>query len=194
MYGGLFWAVVKTIDFLIKLVRLLFRQLLKKLGQLFIPTSGHTTPELIKCWLFRSIPAELVPSISRNFLLTWRKSSEKRRTIRLENFNSVVVAAGSMTSIKSPNVYKSCPKVISLEKWKIYKNFLKCGWFGQTNCCHKLWKVAQSVINCPIWSHWSWGSSCQGVERQEVEVTAVPQKLHFVGGSSHLSNKCLTGT
>ena len=116
MYGGLFWAVVKTIDFLIKLVRLLFRQLLKKLGQLFIPTSGHTTPELIKCWLFRSIPGELVPSISRNFLLTWRKSSEKRRTIRLENFNSVVVAAGSMTSIKSPNVYKSCPKVISLEK------------------------------------------------------------------------------
>ena len=28
-----------------------------------------------------------------------------------------------------------------------------CGQFGQINCCHGLWKVAQSVINCPIWSH-----------------------------------------
>ena len=29
-----------------------------------------------------------------------------------------------------------------------------CGRFGQNNCCHRLWKVAQSAINRPIWSHW----------------------------------------
>ena len=26
--------------------------------------------------------------------------------------------------------------------------------FGQINCCQILWKVAQSPINRPIWSHW----------------------------------------
>ena len=31
---------------------------------------------------------------------------------------------------------------------------LECGRFGQTNCCHRLWKVAQIPINRPIWSHW----------------------------------------
>ena len=25
---------------------------------------------------------------------------------------------------------------------------------GQINCCKRLRKVAQSAINCPIWSHW----------------------------------------
>ena len=29
----------------------------------------------------------------------------------------------------------------------------ECGRFGQIYCCHRLWKVAQSAINCPIWSH-----------------------------------------
>ena len=29
-----------------------------------------------------------------------------------------------------------------------------CWQFGQNNCCHGLLKVAHSVINCPIWSHW----------------------------------------
>ena len=32
----------------------------------------------------------------------------------------------------------------------------KCGWFEQNNCCHRLCKVAQSSINCPIWSHCLW--------------------------------------
>ena len=60
--------------------------------------------------------------------------------------------ACSVTGKKSPNVYKSCPKMILLEKWKILTP-LQCGQFGQNNCCHWLWKVAQSAINRPIWSH-----------------------------------------
>ena len=44
------------------------------------------------------------------------------------------------------------------QKWLHYKkidfdNFTKkCGLFGQPNCCQRLLKVAQSPINCPIWS------------------------------------------
>ena len=30
----------------------------------------------------------------------------------------------------------------------------ECGRFGQINCCQRLQKVAKSLINCPIWSHW----------------------------------------
>ena len=35
------------------------------------------------------------------------------------------------------------------------QNSQKCGQFGRNNCCHRLWKVARSAINCPIWSHCS---------------------------------------
>ena len=35
----------------------------------------------------------------------------------------------------------------------LYKNGIKCGQFWLNNCCHRLLKVDQSVINCPIWSH-----------------------------------------
>ena len=38
--------------------------------------------------------------------------------------------------------------------WHFYKKFLTCEPFGQNNCCQRLWKVAQSAINHPIWSHW----------------------------------------
>ena len=31
----------------------------------------------------------------------------------------------SVTRKKAPNVYKSCPKIISLEKWKIFDTFIK---------------------------------------------------------------------
>ena len=31
----------------------------------------------------------------------------------------------------------------------------ECRRFGKINCCQRLKKVAQSPINCPIWSHWS---------------------------------------
>ena len=43
----------------------------------------------------------------------------------------------SVTSKKSPNVYKSCTKII-----------YTCGQLGQNDCCHRRWKVAQSPINC----------------------------------------------
>ena len=56
----------------------------------------------------------------------------------------------SVTSKKSPNVYKSCPNMISLEKLKIFTPL-----FGQISCYQRLCKVAQSLINCPICSHWS---------------------------------------
>ena len=32
-------------------------------------------------------------------------------------------------------------------RWILYKSCLKCGQFGQNNCFHRLWKVAQSAIN-----------------------------------------------
>ena len=63
----------------------------------------------------------------------------------------------SVTSKKSPKVHKSCPKnifyKINERFWHLYKNCQKCGRFGQNNCCRRLWKVAQSTINRPIWSH-----------------------------------------
>ena len=37
--------------------------------------------------------------------------------------------------------------------WQLYKNCLKCGWFGQNNCCHRPWNFAHSAINRQIWSH-----------------------------------------
>ena len=43
---------------------------------------------------------------------------------------------------KSPNVYKNCPRMISLEKWWIFDTFTKiafeCGRIGQINCCLRL--------------------------------------------------------
>ena len=56
----------------------------------------------------------------------------------------------SVTSKNSPNVYKSCPKRISLVKWKILTPLQKlskmCWRLCQNNCCPGLWKVAQSII------------------------------------------------
>ena len=46
--------------------------------------------------------------------------------------------------------------MISLENWKIsttLQKLTKMWALGQNNCCHRLWKVAQSSIYCPIWSH-----------------------------------------
>ena len=46
--------------------------------------------------------------------------------------------------------------MISQEKLKILTLLQKLpkNWFGQTYCCCRLWKVSQSSINHPIWSHW----------------------------------------
>ena len=38
-----------------------------------------------------------------------------------------------------------------------------CWHFGQNNCCSGLWKVAQSVINHPIWSYWLEDTSVVGL-------------------------------
>ena len=46
--------------------------------------------------------------------------------------------------------------MILLEKLKIWTplpKIAKGGKFGQSNCFHRLWKVAQNPINRPIWSH-----------------------------------------
>ena len=53
----------------------------------------------------------------------------------------------SVTSKRLPNVYKSCPKMISLEKLRILTSLQKLPKNG------RLWKVALSPINRPIWSH-----------------------------------------
>ena len=67
------------------------------------------------------------------------------------------VAAASVTRKKSPNVYKKLPKNDLAWKMKAIDTFTKIAikreQFGQNNCCQMLWKVAQSSINCPIWSH-----------------------------------------
>ena len=62
--------------------------------------------------------------------------------------------ANSVTSKKVPNVYKSCPKMILLEKWRFWHIYKTCIKFGQNNLYQRLWKVSQSEINRPIWSHW----------------------------------------
>ena len=53
----------------------------------------------------------------------------------------------SVISKTLPNVYKSCPKMISLEKLRILTSLQKLPKNG------RLWKVALSPINRPIWSH-----------------------------------------
>ena len=66
---------------------------------------------------------------------------------------------GSVTSKKLPNVYKSCPQKYFTTKIKEFDTFTKiayaCWRFGRINCCQRLLKVAQIIINRPIWSHWS---------------------------------------
>ena len=61
---------------------------------------------------------------------------------------------------------KSCPKMISLEKLKILTTLQKLPKnvedFGQINSCQRLWKVAQSAINHPIWSHCQWVVTREG--------------------------------
>ena len=62
---------------------------------------------------------------------------------------TLTLVSPRVTSKKYPNIYKSCPKMISTQM-KDFNNFKKLTktvtWFGQNNCCHRLWKVAQSAI------------------------------------------------
>ena len=43
-------------------------------------------------------------------------------------------------------------KIIDFDNFT--KIALECGRFGQINCCQRLYKVAHSSINLPLWSHW----------------------------------------
>ena len=45
----------------------------------------------------------------------------KVQLVLLSCYVSFNMLGSSVTSKKSPNVYKSCPKMISLEKWKVLK-------------------------------------------------------------------------
>ena len=63
--------------------------------------------------------------------------------IEVERVNSLCrVVAQPVWPEKSPNVYKSCPKMISQEKWYILIPLQKLpkisGRFGQNNCCQRL--------------------------------------------------------
>ena len=77
-------------------------------------------------------------------------------------FNSITLLKASVTSSvtrkKSPNFYKSCLKMISLEKLKILTPLQKLpknvGDLGQWIVAKGFKKVAQSPINRQIWSHW----------------------------------------
>ena len=61
-----------------------------------------------------------------------------------------------MWPVKNCQISTKLLKMISLENWKIsttLQKLTKMWALGQNNCCHRLWKVAQSSIYCPIWSH-----------------------------------------
>ena len=94
----------------------------------------------------------------------------------------------SVTSKKSPNVYKSYPKIISLEKWMILTPLQKLpknvGDLGKLIVAQSLWKVAQGPINRPIWSQclkityfnepWKWKSVFTGLLHKEKEAKHWP--------------------
>ena len=67
----------------------------------------------------------------------------------------------SVTSKKLPNVDKSCPKMISLEKLKILTTLqnlpTNVGDLGKLIVATGFEKLPQIPINRPIWSHWLQG-------------------------------------
>ena len=103
-------------------------------------------------WIFST-------TIKNDFIFTSRcvSSEEKSGASRIYNFANVDLTAWPVKSRQMS--IKSGPKMISLENehFDTFKNCLKCGRIGQSNCCQGLWKVAISAINRPIWSHWLCG-------------------------------------
>ena len=100
------------------------------------------------------------------------RETEREREIMMKRFNSshmnelckgfcsrgfvsaaTVAAKFNVTSKKLPNVYKSCKKMISLEKLKILtllqKLPEKMGRFGQINCCPKALKSCPKSNKSP---------------------------------------------
>ena len=95
-------------------------------------------------------------------LILWWSELESRWSLRF--FSKIVVEKNKiykersrLASKKLPNVYKICTNYFTRKMRNFdtfYKNYLKCGQFGQNNGWHWLWKVYQSAINRPIWSYW----------------------------------------
>ena len=100
----------------------------------------ETGSTFLRWWLFAFIKANN----------NGRQADGRRKSLTEQKLDGI-----SVTSKMSPNVFKSYPKMILLEKWKFYKIYQKCGQFGQINCCLRLWKVAKSAINYSIWSRWT---------------------------------------
>ena len=99
-------------------------------------------------------------------LLSRSPSSSLTHSDRLQHAHPLSHAVWPVKS--HPKSMKSCPKMISLEKWKILtplKIAITCLWFGHNICCHRLWKVTQSEINRPIWSHCSHAWRHEHVQR-----------------------------
>ena len=65
---------------------------------------------------------------------------------------------GTVWPVKNRQMSIKVAKNDFTTKAKDFDTFTKIAWecrrFGQINCCQRLWKVAQSAINYPIWSHW----------------------------------------
>ena len=109
---------------------------------------GNATQRKAKCW-----------TIEGKTFSFWLKLVVSR-VLSKQDWSKLPsrIISSSVTSKKSPNVYKKLPKDDFTSKMKDFDNFTKivkkCGKFGQNKCCQRLWKVSQSAINCPIWSHW----------------------------------------
>ena len=59
---------------------------------------------------------------------------------------------------KNRQMSTKVPKNDFTRKNKDFDTITKIAWecrrFGQINCCQRVWKLIQSAINRPIWSHW----------------------------------------
>ena len=95
---------------------------------------SSSSPFLASCLAFRKLLSPLRPS-SQKKLVSW----------------VVCDQYGQCDQKKAPKDYKSCPKMISLEKLKILKPLQKLP--KSVGDLGKLIEVPQSAINRPIWSH-----------------------------------------
>ena len=75
----------------------------------------------------------------KNSSSNWWRNCRSRAHLFMTDDDDV---GGSVTSKKLPNVYKSCPKRISIVKWKILTPLQK---LPKNNYCPGLWKVAQNI-------------------------------------------------
>ena len=104
----------------------------------------------------------VLPTLAR--WLCAHSSEHPKPNLEEEGFEHEIyvsqISVSSVTSKKSPNVCKSCPKMVSLEKLKILTPLQKLPknieYLGKLIWCQRLWRVAQRPINHPISSHCLW--------------------------------------